>query len=96
MTTAHSFTLAANAQPFDDFVVLHRDTLPETSAGGILIPRASDAPPTGRVLSAGPLAGELKPGDRVQFDLQAGCAYREKGLDLLVIRSSAIAAHLLD
>lgn len=80
-------------KPTGDNVIIKRLPAPKQSAGGILLPEHfRPSIPEYRVISAGPKATELKPGDVVLNKEYEGSAFEFEGEAYILVKESAIVA----
>jgi chaperonin GroES len=87
--------MSISVQPLGDYVVAEPEEAPTKTASGLYLPeKAAEKPKVAKVLAVGPLAKQVKVGDRILYEAYSPTEVKVDGKDYLLVREEKVLATL--
>lgn len=81
--------------PLGDYVVAQPEEAPTKTASGLYLPeKTAEKPKVAKVVAVGPLAKQIKVGDRILYEAYSPTEVKIDGVDYLLVREEKVLATL--
>lgn len=85
--------MGVNIKPLGDYVVAQAEEAASKTASGLYLPEnAKEKPKTAKVVAVGPVAKQVKPGDRIIYKSYSTTDVKVGGEDYLLVKEEDILA----
>lgn len=87
--------MSVSIQPLGDYVVAEPEEAATKTASGLYLPeKAAEKPKVAKVMAAGPMAKQVKVGDRILYKSYSPTDVKVDGKDYLLIKEEDVLATL--
>lgn len=84
-----------NVNPLGDYIVAQPEEAPTKTASGLYLPeKATEKPKVAKVVAVGPLAKQVKVGDRILYEAYSPTEVKVDGKEYLLVREEKVLATL--
>jgi chaperonin GroES len=85
--------MSAPLQPLGDYIVAQSEEAETKTASGLYLPdKAQEKPKTAKVLAAGPLAKQVKVGDRIVYKSYSTTEVKVDGGEYILVKEEDVLA----
>lgn len=85
--------MSVNVNPLGDYVVAQPEDAPTKTASGLYLPeKATEKPKAAKVLAVGPMAKQVKVGDRILYKSYSQTEVKVDGTEYLLVKEEDILA----
>jgi chaperonin GroES len=85
--------MSAPLQPLGDYIVAQSEEAETKTASGLYLPdKAQEKPKTAKVLVAGPLAKQVKAGDRIVYKSYSTTEVKVDGAEYILVKEEDVLA----
>ena len=85
--------MSAPLQPLGDYIVAQSEEAETKTASGLYLPdKAQEKPKTAKVVAVGPLAKQVKIGDRIVYKSYSTTDVKVEGADYILVKEEDVLA----